>query len=253
MVDNDGGVVEISLDYGQTWSDIKDYATVDYNTTLDATRGNNVLKGRPAYGNTSAGYPGAWVSSTIAVNLPTHPDAVRVRFRMGTAGDGFAGSPGWEIDDIELGGVATLPFWSFVPSRDNCDPNSPIAHAGENQRTHARYVVRLSGSGDSPSGSALDFHWIQTDGPVVSLQDDQGRSPRFVAPDVQEPVSLSFALRVDDGALLSPPSLVTVLVSPGGSGCALGNAEGAGGAANGVFVLIAALFVLGRRRAGLLR
>lgn len=81
VADFDGGVVEVTTDKGKTWTDISEYGTVDYNTTLDEGRDDNVLEGRRAYGNKSKGYPDQWVASRIKVDLKAHPEVVQIRFR----------------------------------------------------------------------------------------------------------------------------------------------------------------------------
>ncbi len=211
-VDQDGGVVELSLD-GTTWKDISTYGAVDYNTTLDAnSRGDNPLKGLKAYGNKSPGYPDKWVDSKIDVTLPAPADKVQVRFRVGN-GDGFTTSAeGWDVDDIEILGATTKPFWSFVPQEDNCDPNGPTVNAGPNQNVRPREVVRFAGSGTHPTDKALTYLWRQVAGPAVKLREEEGPTPSFEAPEA--PATLGFELRAHDGALLSAASRVEVNVTP---------------------------------------
>ncbi len=246
MTDVDGGVVEISLDGGINWEDLSTYGTVDYNTTLDASRTTNALAGRQAYGNTSLGYPDAWVQSKVDVKLPAHPDQVKVRFLMGTAG-GFAGAPGWNVDDITLEGIASKPFWSFVPQRDACDPQAPTANAGPAQAKKSGDAVTLAGSGSIATGAALHFSWDQVAGPPVRLVDADTAVPHFVASQVETSTPITLALRVDDGALLSVPSQVVVTVSPAG-GCAV-SGKGKGSWTSLILVLLALIGATRRRRA----
>jgi len=229
QVDIDGGVVEVSVDNGRTWKDLSEFGKVDYNTTLDETRNDGPLAGRRAYGNKSAGYPDAWVSSRINVNLRNHPESVRVRFRAGTA-TGFIGAPGWEVDDIELGGTTSKPFWSFVAHEDFCDEKGPTVNAGPGRNVKGRTPVSLVGSGTHPANLPLTFVWTQVAGPTVETKSD-GAKLDFVAPDLKEAATLTFALRAHDGALLSPASRVDVAVGPsqtdleaegGGCGCRTG-------------------------------
>ncbi|AKV00662.1 Chitinase [Labilithrix luteola] len=214
-VDIDGGVVEISVDGGTTWKDASEYGTVDYNTTLDnSDRSDNPYKGRRAYGNKSAGYPAKWVNSRMDVTLPEHPETVRIRFRTGT-GTGFAGAQGWDVDDIELSGISSTPFWAFVPHQDLCDENGPVASAGAPQSVAPKTHVTLNGSGSSPSGAPLAFEWMQVTGPSVSLTGGDTATAAFDAPDTTDPVVLTFQLRANDGALLSPASGTEVTVAIG--------------------------------------
>jgi large repetitive protein len=226
-VDIDGGVVEVSVDKGKTWKDISEYGTVDYNSTLDQGRGDNVLKGRRAYGNKSAGYPDSWVTSRIKVNVKEHPETVTLRF-FHASGTGFSGQPGWEIDDIELLGISSTPFFSFVAHADLCDPKGPTVSAGPPMFVRAKTPVVIEGSGTHPTEQLLTFVWTQVEGPPVQLVTDGSPKLTFEAPDaLVDPVKLTFALRAHDGKLLSPASLVDVTVVPvdatrleaGGGGC----------------------------------
>lgn len=226
-VDIDGGVVEVTTDRGKTWKDISQYGTVDYTSTLDESRGDNVLKGRRAYGNVSKGYPAQWVASRIKVDLKVHPEAVAIRF-LHANGTGFSGAPGWEIDAIDLGGISSKPFWSFVAHADACDEKGPTASAGEPITVKSKQAVTLTGSGTHPEDAALTFAWTQDSGPpAVGLTSDGSPRLVFEAPSVLEPTKLTFSLRANDGALLSPASRVEVTVlaadaigfDVGGGGC----------------------------------
>jgi hypothetical protein len=213
--DLDGGVVEVSVDNGKTWTDLADHGTVDYTSTLGTGRGDSTLEGRRAYGNKSPGYPDQWVSSRIKVDLKTPPTAVMVRFRT-AAGQRFSGAPGWEVDDIELVGISSKPFWSFVEHADECDPKGPTAFAGDPVTVKSKQMVTLAGTATHPRDLPLELHWSQVAGPAVQLTGYSSPSLTFEAPEVgASTVVLSFALRADDGALLSPASQVDVTVVPG--------------------------------------
>lgn len=258
--DLDGGVVELSVDKGKTWRDVSDVGTVDYNTTLSSGRGDSTLEGRKAYGNKSPGYPAEWVSSRIDVTLPARPESVMVRFRT-ASGNRFAGAPGWELDDIELFGIASKPFWSFVPHRDLCDANGPTALAGDPLTVKSKQPVTIEGSATHPKDLPLSYTWTQVDGPALQLVSD-GPRLSFAAPDVgREPAKLTFALRADDGALLSPASTVDVTViaadpvafGAGGSGCSTSKrapprAAATSAALSATALGLFALGVLARRR-----
>lgn len=211
----DGAVVELSVDDGATWRDVSEYGAVDYNATLFDGGGasDNPLRGRRAYGGVSRGYPDEWVTSRIDVTLPEHPSSVRVRFRLGAA-TAFMGGDGWSIDDIELIGISSTPFWGFVPHEDDCDPDGPTVFAGESQGVLAGSAVQLEGSAEHPEDEPLTFEWSQVAGSAVTLDDTGSLAPSFVAPEVTEPTTLTFALRAHDGALLSAASLVDVEVEP---------------------------------------
>jgi hypothetical protein len=213
--DFDGGVVEVSVDGGKTWKDIADYGATDYNTTLDVGHGDNVLKGRRAYGNKSPGYPDQWVSSRIKVDLKVHPEAVQVRF-FHASGTGFSGAPGWQIAEVDLGGISSKPFWSYVAHADACDQNAPAVFAGESLTVKSKESVTLVASSTQVDDSPLTFDWVQVEGPAVALVSDGSPRLTFEAPEVgTETASLTFEVRANDGKLLSPRSRVDVTVVPG--------------------------------------
>ncbi len=251
----DGGVVEVSLDGGKTWKDASEYGAVNYNVTLDNDpQGSNPIKGRKAFGNKSPGYPNTWVTTDIKLTLDAPADAVQIRFRAGA--DDNSAEAGWDVDDITLTDVATKPFWSFVPHREECDGLGPRVSAGVGQSVPARTTVTLQGTGTHPKDLPLNFFWTQVKGPAVQLTGDRGPTPSFVAPDVPSPTPLGFALRAHDGALLSPASLVDVTVTPnvaavdssgsaGGGGC-----SSTGGADLSTWGLGALALGLVRRRRG---
>ncbi|HSO36618.1 MAG TPA: M36 family metallopeptidase, partial [Labilithrix sp.] len=250
MVDVDGGVVEVSVDGGKTWRDVAELGTADYNTTIDTGgRGDNPLKGRRAYGNRSEGYPEAWVTSRLKLDVKKPPASVRVRFHVG-AGTGFSGAPGWDVADIALGGITSTPFWSFIDHADACDPNAPVANAGPPMTVRSGLPFTIIGSGTHPADLPLAFAWSQLAGPAA-LRFAADGSPRadFLAPDVAKPTPLTFELRVNDGALLSPGSRVEVTVIPqdtsaGDSGCSTSRRSPARGSAAALVVSAALVSLL---------
>lgn len=225
--DFDGGVVEITTDNGKTWEDISVYGKINYNTTLDDDpQTKMVLKGRQAFGNTSPGYPNAWVTTNVLVTLKAAQAKAKIRFRHGA--DDNTASVGWEIDDISVTDVANKPFWSFVPQRDQCDPNGPTAIAPGGQTTTPKTIVSLAGSGTHPKDLPLSFSWTQVAGPPVTLAGADTAKVDFEAPATNEPLTLTFALRANDGTLLSAPSNVSVVVNPAGPEAAEADDEGCG-------------------------
>jgi hypothetical protein len=92
----DGGVIERSIDGGQTWRDAGALpkAGKRYDGTLSSSFGNP-LGGRQAFTRNSFGY------TSTRLNLSTLAGRnVRFRFRMGT--DTSVAFPGWVIDDIRI-------------------------------------------------------------------------------------------------------------------------------------------------------
>ncbi len=115
----DGGVIEISTDDGETWSDIGASATPGYSGTLDV--GENPLSGRSAFAAMSPGYPN-FVTVAVALGSTYAGQTVRVRFRIGT--DPALGAAGWEIDQIAFAGITNLPFDALVGHRGLCDADA---------------------------------------------------------------------------------------------------------------------------------
>jgi hypothetical protein len=113
----DGGVVEISLNGGTTWSDVSAFGvTPGYTNTLFVGSGN-VLGGRMAYTGTSPGFPAlAPVSldfGKVFAGLP-----VMFRFRIGS--DASVAQTGWLIDDVEVDGITNTPFPALVTEPSTC-------------------------------------------------------------------------------------------------------------------------------------
>ena len=154
----------------------------------------------------------------MKVDLKAQPAGVMVRFRT-ASGQRFAGAPGWELDDIELVGISSKPFWSFVEHADQCDTKGPTAFAGDPVTVKSKQTVSLAGTASHPSDLPVELHWTQVGGPAVQLTGFTSPSLSFEAPDVgTQTVVLTFALRADDGALLSPASQVEVTVVPADPG-----------------------------------
>jgi hypothetical protein len=123
----DGGVVEISTDDGQTWSDIGNAASPGYGTTSILVANRNALEGRRAFIGLSPGAtletPSATPFITSVIDLGTNfsGQTVRIRFRIGTA-LGHSGGPllGWQIDDVDVSGLASLPFNKVIADNGLC-------------------------------------------------------------------------------------------------------------------------------------
>jgi hypothetical protein len=99
----------------------------------------------------------------------------------------------------------------------NDEPNEPpIADAGPNRSVKAGSKVKLSGlKSRDAEGEALYYSWSQVRGSKVSLLDVNGPEATFQAPQVSEPRTYRFKLRVTDkkGAD-SLPAFVDVVVEP---------------------------------------
>jgi hypothetical protein len=215
----DGGVIEVSSDGGVTWTDVG-AAAAGYNGTLGATS-QNPLGGRAAYVNASAGYP-AFATRTIDLGSTYLSKSVIVRFRV--ASDAGTASAGWDIDDIQVAGVASPPFAANVPQPATCN-NAPVANAGFSRAVgettpspaFGPMTVSLDGSASfDADGNALTYQWTQVVGPPVTLSDTTARVPTFTAPIIpraSSPLVLVFQLIVNDGATASPPAYVQINIT----------------------------------------
>lgn len=110
----DGGVVEISKDGGATWTDIGAGA---YNGLTHAATSAPIGAARPAFVLRNAGWPNF---SNVVLNLGTAyaNQDVQIRFRIGA--DESTGAPGWDIDEINVSGLADTPFTALVPEAAVC-------------------------------------------------------------------------------------------------------------------------------------
>ncbi|MBX3235353.1 MAG: hypothetical protein KF814_04305 [Nitrospiraceae bacterium] len=99
----------------------------------------------------------------------------------------------------------------------NDEPNEPpVADAGSSRTVRGGSKVKLSGlSSRDPEGEALYYAWSQVRGNKVALLDVNNSEASFQAPQVSEPRTFRFKLRVTDkkGAD-SVPAYVDVTVEP---------------------------------------
>jgi MYXO-CTERM domain-containing protein len=114
----DGGVVEYSIDGGETWEDVAAIADPGYGGTIFPEAGNP-LADRPAFGGLSEGYlDGKFVSASVDLGTELAGEEVLVRFRLGT--DLSVGDVGWDIDNIAFEGITNTPFTALVDDATAC-------------------------------------------------------------------------------------------------------------------------------------
>ena len=93
----DGGVLEISVDQGQTYHDVLDaggsFVVGGYNRRISMDRGSP-LAGRLAWSGNSGGF------ITTTVNLPSEVIEGRLRWRM--ASDISGSRAGWRVDTVDI-------------------------------------------------------------------------------------------------------------------------------------------------------
>lgn len=87
----------------------------------------------------------------------------------------------------------------------------PTASAGQDRTVIGLSQVVLQGTSSYDSeGDSLSYHWQQTSGPEVTLNNPQLANPSFEAPNIDS--SLSFSLIVNDGEFNSNISNVTITI-----------------------------------------
>ena len=115
----DGGVVEISVDDGSTWSDIGPFITVGgYNAQISSRYGSPI-SGRSAFSGSQPEYATAKADlSSFAGN------SALVRFRL--ASDSSITSQGWWIDDIAVGYQASISNVATATSGANTATSNTV-------------------------------------------------------------------------------------------------------------------------------
>ncbi|HEY2032038.1 MAG TPA: myxosortase-dependent M36 family metallopeptidase [Myxococcales bacterium] len=141
----------------------------------------------------------------------------------------------------------------------------PVANITAPDTVAGRDVVVLNGLGSfDPDGDAIvAYRWTQTGGLKVDLSGADTAKASFVAPDVNNPTALTFALEVSDGSALSDKASATVtdlkrrgngrgegttttaLVAAAAGGCSTGGTSSFGG----LFVLMGMLALRRRKKA----
>ena len=211
LVNHGGSVVELSMDNGQSWSDIGGSATGDgYGDPLVAKR-YNPLENRPAFVGKNPAFP-AFDLVSIDAGASSRGKTVLLRLRVGT--DYGRGALGLEVDDLQVLGITNLPFHALVPARATCF-HTPVASAGAAQSAPAHTSVTLDGSASNdPDGSPLTYAWTQLSGAAVTLAGATSAKPTFAAPNVRDQSKLTFGLLVNNSTLNSAAATVEVTVTP---------------------------------------
>ena len=110
----DAGVIEISTDGGGSWTDIGAPA---YNGATNGLTNAPIGANRPAFIGRNTVWPNF---SNVSLNLGAAfaNQQVMIRFRIGA--DDSTGAPGWDIDNIAIGGLVNTPFASLVSQVGVC-------------------------------------------------------------------------------------------------------------------------------------
>jgi hypothetical protein len=110
----DGGVIEVSLNGGTTWSDVTAFGV---NPGYTGPLAGGPLAARQAFGGMSPGYPALNALTlnfgTVFAGLP-----VMLRFRIST--DAVGAAVGWNVDDVAVSGITNTPFPQLVVEPSTC-------------------------------------------------------------------------------------------------------------------------------------
>jgi hypothetical protein len=119
----DAGIVEISTDGGSSWNQIGIGAVpAFYNGQTNGFTSAPIGTNKPAFVSRNAGWPGF---SDASLNLGTTYANQQVRIRFRISADDSTGAPGWDIDNVVIGGLTNLPFASLVSQTGACTTNHP--------------------------------------------------------------------------------------------------------------------------------
>jgi HNH endonuclease len=98
------------------------------------------------------------------------------------------------------------------------EDTAPIAYAGslnDSQTVTSGDIIALDASKSyDPDGDNLNYYWYQIAGQNVTLSAIRIVNPTFTAPNVTIPTTLKFGLLVDDGKIVSQPSIISITVQP---------------------------------------
>ena len=87
----------------------------------------------------------------------------------------------------------------------------PTANAGPDQSVTEGATVTLAGSGTDPEGQTLTYAWTPPSG--ITLSNATASNPTFTAPDRTADYTLTFSLKVNDGASDSAADTVDISVT----------------------------------------
>ncbi len=144
--DWDGGVVEISLNNGGSWIDLgPNIIKNGYNGTIEVNPASPI-SGQEAFTGSSLGF-----RHTI-IDLSSYSGSnALIRFHMAT--DGYVGSTGWFVDDIQLLDAIDITNEACVSSNQgdiDCDDVNTLVLEGTSIRVYAKAF--LQGAYDTGSG-----------------------------------------------------------------------------------------------------
>jgi large repetitive protein len=164
--------------------------------TLDGSGSSHAGSGTLNYAWTQIGGPtvalGGATTAAPSLTTPSHPTVLTFSL---TVSDKTGSS---RADTVVVRVPATDP--------------TPTAIAGPEQQVGSAATVSLDGSESwDPNSLALQYAWIQTGGPAVTLNNSSSAKPSFTAP--TGPTTLTFTLVVSNGTQTSAPVTTKVKVA----------------------------------------
>jgi hypothetical protein len=135
----DGGVLELSIDGGNTFQDISVLGSFErggYNRTIATDRGSPIA-GRSAWSGNSEGF------ITTVVNLPPELSNAVLRWRM--ASDNTGTSEGWRVDTTNI--VWCHFSGTPTPTPPPTPTPEPITLSAQGHKVQGINTVRLTWSG----------------------------------------------------------------------------------------------------------
>lgn len=113
----DGGVIEFSVDGGNSWKDVLELGIDPGYRGLLTVDGENPIGGRPALVFQNPDWP-EMTSTTLDFGTQLADKNVKIRFRLGT--DVAAGDIGWELDNLNFEGIENTPFATIGEQAGEC-------------------------------------------------------------------------------------------------------------------------------------
>ena len=199
----DGGVLEISIDGGATFTDILaaggSFVSGGYNGTI-STGFSNPIAGRMAWSGNSGGF------LTTTVNLPAAANGQAVVFRWRMGSDTIVASGGWRIDTVQVfcNGGAPSP----TPTPTATPPPTATATA-----TASATPTPSPSPTPTPTPTPCVFTVVSYTGPAVPIPDNDpaGVNIPLTVSGVGTITDLDF--RFDGTASSTDPSSTTVGVN----------------------------------------
>jgi extracellular elastinolytic metalloproteinase len=162
----DGGVVEISTNGGNSWTDLGNNMIQNgYDSNLQDNPASPI-SGRPAFHGNSGGY----IQTVIDLTAYANTDFL-LRFRFGC--DGAVGGEGWYIDNIQFFGdyyaITNTACASSTPSDENCDEATTVVMGQITATEEPEETLRLH-INPNPTDGVFTLSMNSTYNSSVSIQ-----------------------------------------------------------------------------------